>query len=712
MALKFEFFRRKVKAKPVGVQRRLTKRNKKENSKSPSDSDVARFLETNKPAATAPIPEPQGEWVALPPEVPRDPLGAVVPTRTIAVQELGSGIPRWSSSPALVKNSEFGSTPLDWPDERYSGSFSSGVVVTPSRRATPGLQILSPTSPAPEVSASPTTFVGEASHLAASPGQGAGQDLLSPPPNAVELPAHDTASSSSAESVTVVPDEHPVSVYPHAQALHELSQSLQDLRARDTPQQGCVRLQRSCAPIISTTPNTTDIRRIAPWVSEFEAVDKVIDQANFRSTIAPPNLDQVPNNEILSSPNISPESRNNTTTGSSSSSSPGSDSSANDAPLTDITFLVGAQDPTSRYLTPQYFQLPVEFLQHSKLLTKYQGCAHKHGSRSPPTIRLPDVDPQAFGLWCSYIAGGKPDAEDAITKGIFVQSTFTKAKWRWVALWPLINAHMLAFTLGDDGFGDYILSLLREKVVKRQSASVETINHVFGAVDVSEDLRRFLAEEAIDGGVKNFTPEMIARYPSAFVGMALERTVEILETILNKGKREVEGESRVGVGALRKMKNEMTRAVSTRESAEKRRAVGEEGVKIVDWAEKTAYKMDEVTAGLDKKSGATERSESTEETSQNVAARAWRNRMTAVVEGEVIVGDRPASSSTQVQMQDDLAEHSQAAQVSRPVTPLEPPLDAFQVEELDCHEKDFDDRQEPWWAMMPGGYPESTVGGE
>jgi hypothetical protein len=302
-------------------------------------------------------------------------------------------------------------------------------------------------------------------------------------------------------------------------------------------------------------------------------------------------------------------------------------------------------------------------------------------------------------------------------------------KWRWAALWPLINAHILASTLGDEGFGEYILSLLRENVVKRQTASIETITQVFGAIDVSEDLKRFLVEEAIDSGVKNFTSDMIAKYPSAFIGMALERTVEILETILNKGKREVEAESRVGVGALKKMKNQMTRAVVTRESAMERRAVEGEGIATVDWAARreTEQTNDDArgetttqvkptntsTTTQVKPSHPSDRSESSEDAVQTAPTRNRKNRRAAVIQGEVFGAGQPASSNTkQAQTQHESEDTSRPVEVQSPDTSLSAPLDASRLGCPDCHEKSFETSQRRLSAWMPGAYPESSIGTE
>jgi hypothetical protein len=271
------------------------------------------FLETNRPASTAPIPEPQGEWVSSPAEVPQDSLGAVVPSHTVAVQELDSGATPKSTTPALVREFSW-STPLDWPAERQSGLFSSGAVERAIREQAQGSHSKQQT-PAPaevELSVAPTPSVDDVSQSAASPGQEESPGSLSPaksavelpaqdpPTGAVELPVHDAASASLTESVTVVPDEHYVASDPHATALHELSQSLHDLRANQSPQRNCAKDSCSnpplckappASPLTDTAPTSREIKRIAPWFWEGEAAALAIDHAESRNTIAPANLD-------------------------------------------------------------------------------------------------------------------------------------------------------------------------------------------------------------------------------------------------------------------------------------------------------------------------------------------------------------------------------------------------------------------------------------
>ena len=55
--------------------------------------------------------------------------------------------------------------------------------------------------------------------------------------------------------------------------------------------------------------------------------------------------------------------------------------------------------------------------------------------------------------------------------------------------WPLVNAHILAMTIEDAKFADFIIDVLAEKLDLKQCAGKTTIKHVFSAQGVGFKLK-------------------------------------------------------------------------------------------------------------------------------------------------------------------------------------------------------------------------------
>lgn len=255
-----------------------------------------------------------------------------------------------------------------------------------------------------------------------------------------------------------------------------------------------------------------------------------------------------------------------------------------------VRFLVGKQDPTSRYLTPQLFVLPTSSLVQSKLLSNYAAYSEKaNGSNS--LIRLEDLDPSAFLLYVEYLSTG----EFVFEREEEEQGCNTENSWSWPACWPLINAHIMATTLGDDQFADYVMGVLTEKLDRRQFADIETIQRVFTTVDGSDELKCLIVDHAVLGGARNFGRGPLELYPSSFIYMALQKTVERLSSTKDTSDRS-RSETRyspqefciarrdVRKASLKGLRERLIVVARTRRAEAMEAELRANGVNTIDWA--------------------------------------------------------------------------------------------------------------------------------
>jgi hypothetical protein len=157
-------------------------------------------------------------------------------------------------------------------------------------------------------------------------------------------------------------------------------------------------------------------------------------------------------------------------------------------PIRYLEFLVGTQDPNSRYKTQRLFRVRASLIKDSKVLSKYKSYAPSLlGNEHDPVYHLPDVDSQAFDLYLSYQPIGPYSQSPAKPK--------EKASWQ--EYWPLMNAHILATTIEDAGFADFIIDELAGKFDSERGADNDTIKRVFNALGISPELRQLLVDHGM-----------------------------------------------------------------------------------------------------------------------------------------------------------------------------------------------------------------------
>lgn len=166
--------------------------------------------------------------------------------------------------------------------------------------------------------------------------------------------------------------------------------------------------------------------------------------------------------------------------------------------------LVGRQDPDSMYFT-------------RRCLTAEEG--HVLGSLSP-SVELGDLDPDALTLYSKWLA----------TSHIHLPLTNVGDEYTWPRAYPLINALILARTIGSQTFYEYVFTLLDEAVTPGMCADVDTIEHLFAdgcAERVPEEVRQWVVDRCIDAGMQGLH---MSSLPGSFAvlvaGTALRRLYE------------------------------------------------------------------------------------------------------------------------------------------------------------------------------------------
>lgn len=80
--------------------------------------------------------------------------------------------------------------------------------------------------------------------------------------------------------------------------------------------------------------------------------------------------------------------------------------------------------------------------------------------------------------------------------------------------------------MGDVEFADRIMDILRQNIALGVCADADTIQNVFTARGIPDQLKRFVVDRCIDAGAENFKRERTSRLPSGYVLLALETALE------------------------------------------------------------------------------------------------------------------------------------------------------------------------------------------
>lgn len=254
-----------------------------------------------------------------------------------------------------------------------------------------------------------------------------------------------------------------------------------------------------------------------------------------------------------------------------------------------VTLLVGKQDLRSRYLTPQLFHVPASAIQHAVNLSKYY-AESQAAVRSNNIIRLPDLDPNAFELYCEYIS----TRSIAFPRRIGLEDWGLKRR-PWICCWPLINAHIFATTVGDPRFGRYVLGLLIDKLALREAPDPDTITHVFTARDAGKDLKAFVVRQTLADGLTCFGSEQISRYPATFLHDVLHKISKLFRTRRREAKKANRMRASVSShqpdyyseGTLKLVRERVVHALMGRESHVARVDADANGISSIDWANPT-----------------------------------------------------------------------------------------------------------------------------
>jgi hypothetical protein len=241
-----------------------------------------------------------------------------------------------------------------------------------------------------------------------------------------------------------------------------------------------------------------------------------------------------------------------------------------------VKLLVGKQDPHSQYFTPRLFILRSSALKDTRILSEY----HRHNpgdvTASSP-IKLPDLDPNAFDLYCEYVRTGKIKLSKR-----FGMDTNTAKRWSWTSCWPLLNAHILSTAICDHKFGKYLLSLLNVMLAHNQAADLDTMRHLFTMPGVSQELKNFVIDAIISNSRDNFSPQQLSSYPDSFVYVALHRAARMLK--LGSSPDECHTEGHIDVRSVKCIRDSLQGAVTTKESTNARKEAERDGIDCIDWA--------------------------------------------------------------------------------------------------------------------------------
>ncbi|KAF2179079.1 hypothetical protein K469DRAFT_322002 [Zopfia rhizophila CBS 207.26] len=258
-----------------------------------------------------------------------------------------------------------------------------------------------------------------------------------------------------------------------------------------------------------------------------------------------------------------------------------------------LQLIVGRKVEGSRYITQRVFQIPSQLLTRSPVLTKYKRWALplRENARLP-VVELPELDPSAFKAYLEWICTGKINLPHNVYERRGDGSE--RGTKEWNMCWGLINAHILATTIQDSRFAEYMLRLLRGVLDEMEGPDEATIRHVFEMEDVGEGLKNLVVERCMFSGcLRGLKIEKLVEFPREFLARVVDRLVggdggekEVCACYADgcdkHGKGNGKGKEK-DFNEIREMKNEIKR---TAVSNEQRRAIEvglANGVKIIDW---------------------------------------------------------------------------------------------------------------------------------
>ena len=190
-----------------------------------------------------------------------------------------------------------------------------------------------------------------------------------------------------------------------------------------------------------------------------------------------------------------------------------------------LNFLLGRQDPSSRYFTRRLERLPDP--NNSNDSSSTSSTPSLRGVNDSPPLQLTNYDPHAFELYKVWL---HTDAIPTYYRYTGRLPTDQNQKYTWQSSWPLMNAVILGGTIKEPDFTDRVMDLLEEHVVKGVCADKDTIVHVFAerAGDIPAILKQFIVDRCIDASFASFNNLGIPTLPSPFVNLALKTALRRL----------------------------------------------------------------------------------------------------------------------------------------------------------------------------------------
>jgi hypothetical protein len=167
--------------------------------------------------------------------------------------------------------------------------------------------------------------------------------------------------------------------------------------------------------------------------------------------------------------------------------------------------IIGRQDPNSRYFTRRYTQIPDgEFLRSVRKTAPFCGlhwCS--------------DVDPAAYPLYKSWL--GTKTLPSRYHDLPFEMDDVDPA-FAWAACWPLMNAVIMGYSVGEMDFIDCVMDALDQRVPRYVWPDIHTLRHLFGENrnDVPYVLKNFVVDRCVECGSGVFVKIRLEDLPRCF----------------------------------------------------------------------------------------------------------------------------------------------------------------------------------------------------
>lgn len=244
--------------------------------------------------------------------------------------------------------------------------------------------------------------------------------------------------------------------------------------------------------------------------------------------------------------------------------------------------ILGRQDPTSSYFTRRYFRLN-DLAASQKVLNASNDTLH----------HVPELDPQAFDMFKIWLHTRKitPWYLDNVEK-----------EHKWMASWPLMNAHILGCIIEEPDFADRVMDVLAERLAPLTCPDADTIAHIF-ALDregVSKALKRLVIDRFIDSPEVGRNCLNIASMPKTFCQGALQTILQRFDRDFNPeahsccryhihGPNEACYKTRMTpVDVMKEQKLAEARALSTKDAEVVVANMIKNGIKSIDWEQRKA----------------------------------------------------------------------------------------------------------------------------